>query len=189
MTFDEAVSKWVNEFNSIPQGMIEMLMRTDPDAWREITLPSRGYRVYVYELPERVYVPGLLGETPDGRPYEGTAHRGEITDCYDNETYRIRMDDGEYIFVKSDDFDVEYDDTLPMWGVMWQFGDSCDEYWLECLDGIRLMSECGFRIYEHDEWGYFFGIDGAGYSFKEAHWMPLYRARGLQWHDKEAKTA
>ena len=30
--------------------------------------------------------------------------------------------------------------------------------------------------------GYFFGIDGAGYSFYEEHWIPLYKARGLQWH-------
>lgn len=74
-----------------------------------------------------------------------------------------------------------------MWGWLWQFGDSADDYWLEELDGIRIMSECGFRIYEHEEWGYFFGIDGAGYDFYEAHWEPLYRARGLQWHDPKAE--
>ena len=45
------------------------------------------------------------------------------------------------------------------------------------------MSRCGFRIYESEEFGYFFGIDGAGYSFYDEHWVPLYRARGLHWHD------
>ena len=180
MTFSEAVSKWVAEFNAIPQGMIQKLMEVDIVAWREITAPSRCDRVYVHNLPE---------ETPDGKPYESTESCGEITGSYDNGTYRVRMDDGESILVKEDDFDVERDDLLPMWGTMWQFGDSCDDYWLEELDGIRQMSECGFRIYEHDEWGYFFGIDGAGYDFFSAHWTPLYRARGLQWHDKEVKTA
>ena len=34
--------------------------------------------------------------------------------------------------------------------------------------------------------GYIFGIDGAGYDFYEDHWIPLYKERGIQWHDKEA---
>lgn len=29
------------------------------------------------------------------------------------------------------------------------------------------------------------GIDGAGYDFYEAHWIPLYEARGLHWHEGE----
>ena len=56
-------------------------------------------------------------------------------------------------------------------------------------DGIRVMSDCGFRIYQHEEWGYFFGIDGAGYDFYSEHWIPLYKSRGLQWHDPAAEKA
>lgn len=52
---------------------------------------------------------------------------------------------------------------------------------------IRLMSECGFRIFESEEFGYFFGIDAAGFDFYEAFWCPLYKARGLHWHDDEAE--
>lgn len=72
---------------------------------------------------------------------------------------------------------------LPMWCTMWSFGSGVDEWWLEKYDGIRVMSECGFRVYYHEEWGYFFGIDGGGYDFYEAHWLPLYNRRGLQWHE------
>lgn len=68
-----------------------------------------------------------------------------------------------------------------MWGTMWQFGDSADEWWLE--NHLEEMAACGFRIYESNEFGYFFGIDGAGYSFYEEHWIPLYKAVGLQWHE------
>ena len=75
--------------------------------------------------------------------------------------------------------------SLPMWGTMWSFGDSADDYWLEEEDGLELMAECGFRIYEQEDFGYLFGIDGAGYSFMEAHWIPLYKARGLHWHREE----
>ena len=45
------------------------------------------------------------------------------------------------------------------------------------------MADCGFRIYQSEDYGYVFGIDGAGYNFYEAHWIPLYKARGFQWHE------
>ena len=76
-------------------------------------------------------------------------------------------------------------DFRPMWGTMWSFGDSADDYWLEEGDGLELMAECGFRIYEQEDFGYLFGIDGAGYSFMDEHWIPLYKARGLHWHREE----
>lgn len=79
--------------------------------------------------------------------------------------------------------EVDYYDQLPMWGTIWSFGDSLDNYWLEEKGGIALMSQCGFRIFRSEKFGYFFGIDGAGYDFYEAHWIPLYNERGLRWHD------
>lgn len=50
-------------------------------------------------------------------------------------------------------------------------------------DGLLKMSQIGFRIYSHDDWGYFFGIDAAGFDFYKAYWIPLYEARGLNWHN------
>ena len=76
----------------------------------------------------------------------------------------------------------EYLDSLPMWRVMWSFGDPADKRWLKDENGLKLMAECGFRIYEQEDFGYLFGIDGAGYSFMDNHWIPLYKARGLHWH-------
>lgn len=96
-------------------------------------------------------------------------------------------EDWQEITELSDEQQEYYADMLPMWGTMWSFGDSCDDWWLENEGGIEIMSQCGFRIYEHDEWGYFFGIDGAGYDFYAEHWIPLYKKRGLQWHDPAAE--
>ena len=98
-------------------------------------------------------------------------------------------DEWAEITYKGDEDEDDYYDALPMWGTMWQFGDRIDDDWLSGEfgeHGLKLMSECGFRIYEHEEFGYFFGIDGAGYDFYEAHWIPLYKARGLHWHKEEA---
>jgi len=76
----------------------------------------------------------------------------------------------------------EYDSFLPMWGTMWSFGDSADRWWIEQEENLQKMADCGFRIYEQEDYGYIFGIDGMGYDFYEAHWIPLYKACGLQWH-------
>lgn len=96
--------------------------------------------------------------------------------CEGNRVYVIdECEEGEIIDIITDDSN----DLLPMWGTMWSFDDIYDDLWLEEKDGIKKMSECGFRIYQHEEYGYFFGIDGAGYDFYEAHWIPLYKARGM----------
>lgn len=168
-TTREATREWIKEMDAIQYGIIEALMRADPDSWHEVTAPRPGLRVYVYEVPEEL---------------DTLEHGGEIRSYNEeSELYCIELDDGKLVSVSVDDFEVEYDGALPMWGTLWSFKDSADDYWLEEYDGIRLMSECGFRVYEHDEYGYFFGIDGCGYSFMEEHWLPLYLARGLQWHD------
>lgn len=166
-TVSDATQEWIKEMDAIQQGMIAKLMKLDPDDWHEVTKPSRGDRVYVYEPPE-----------------ESKEHYGAIENYLSEaDVYLINLDDGTAVEVGEDDFEVDRDDYLPMWGTMWSFRDSADNWWLEEDDGIRIMSECGFRVYESEEFGYFFGIDGAGYSFYEAHWIPLYRKRGLQWHD------
>lgn len=173
MTIREAAEMWVREFNAIPQDMIDKLMGLEPDNWHEVTKPTAGRRVYVFRHPEGC---------------DSQENFGEIVGYNEDEdTYTVELDDGAMIEVEDGDFEVETDSSLPMWGTMWSFGDSCDDHWLEDKGGIRIMSDCGFRVYESDDYGYFFGIDGAGYSFYEEHWEPLYRARGLQWHDPKAE--
>lgn len=159
MTIKEAAQKWVGEFNAIPQGMIAKLIKAEPETWHEITVPNVGDRVYIYN--KSVF--------------------GEIIAC--GKKIKVRLDDGKNISVGKNDIRLKYYDLLPMWGTMWSFGESLDDFWLEEQNGVKLMSDCGFRIYKSDDFGYFFGIDGAGYDFYEQHWIPLYKARGLKWHE------
>lgn len=162
MTRLDAARDWVREFNAIRQ---EMLIPFLEDlSLSEVTVPVVGDRVYYNEPVEEPH--GAITEYDE-----------------DRNLYTIEFYDGQKAKLAPEDFEVERDGALPMWGTMWSFGDSCDDWWLEEGDGIRIMSECGFRIYAHEEFGYFFGIDGCGYDFYEAHWLPLYNKRGLQWHD------
>ncbi|MBQ1827305.1 MAG: hypothetical protein II126_04965 [Erysipelotrichaceae bacterium] len=184
MTINEAAHEWVREFNAIPQGMIQKLMAADPDDWREVTTPAVNDRVYVYGKGSGTII-GIKESEGD------VLYLVEMDESLLKPVYGDEFDDGsraKEIEAAEDDFEVEYDDTLPMWSTMWSFGDSLDDYWLEELNGIEIMSRCGFRIYESEEFGYFFGIDAAGYDFYEAFWIPLYKARGLQWHDTETES-
>ena len=170
-TIREATQAWVREFNAYPQGIIEMIKdHSSPWDFREITMPCKYDKVYIFE----------------------TGEYGEITSICKNDRYRIQIE-GENKQGKlyhSSEFEVaKREGELPMWSTMWTFGDGIDDDWLSGQfgeNGLKLMSECGFRIYKHEEFGYFFGIDGAGYDFYESHWIPLYKARGLHWHNEEA---
>lgn len=72
---------------------------------------------------------------------------------------------------------------LPMWGTVWTFGERIDDEWAR--ENAETLSSCGFHVYDSEDLGVFIGINGAGYDFYEAHWTPLYEARGLRWHKEE----
>lgn len=165
-TIREATHEWGREFNAVPRGIVEKLIKADGgacDAIREVTPPARGCTVYVFDKDSY----------------------GEIVQHISDDTYRIELYNGERIDISEDSFEVEYDSYLPMWNTMWAFNDFCDNYWLE-NGGLQIMADCGFRIYEQEDYGYIFGIDGCGYDFYEEHLIPLYKARGLHWHKEDA---
>lgn len=71
------------------------------------------------------------------------------------------------------------EDVLPMWGWLWEIKD--DLY-------IEDLSELGFRVYKSDLYeNLIVGIDGAGFSFMDHYWLPLYNLIGLKWHDEPYK--
>lgn len=157
LTVKEATEKWVSEFNSIEHSLIENVMKYCPDDFIEITPITKGDYVCSYS--------GICGEA-------------ENVD-YSNE----QLDIEGQTFDFSDIYKEQ--DELPMWGWFWTFNNSLDEDWVR--ENLVTVAECGFRIYEYQDTGtIYLGIDGAGYNFYDAHWIPLYKARGLQWHSISA---
>ena len=161
----DAAYAWVKEMNAFPMGMIERLFDADMDDWHEVTPIAEGCRVWSNDYQTGAEVVSIV-EDEDGE-----------------KIVKIRLDDGEEVTADFYDVSREDDSFFPMWGWMWQFDDSADTWWIE--NNLDVMADCGFRIYESEEFGYFFGIDGAGYDFYGAHWIPLYKARGLQWHNSD----
>lgn len=109
----------------------------------------------------------------------------ECVNCGSTDYFSEGSEDGEGedILTCSSCGENEFNNSygLPMWGTMWTFGSSLDEEWAR--NNLDALEECGIWVYESDELGVFFGINGAGYDFYEQHWMPLYEKRGLQWHE------
>lgn len=164
-TILEAALAWVQEMDRIPQGIVEKLLSNCIDDVLEVTPPAKYDRVSIWE----------------------TGESGEIVSRNDR-GYLVQLDDGSRHYYAAEDLEVERDSYLPMWGTMWAFSESIDNDWLSGEfgeGGLQKMADCGFRIYEQEDYGYIFGIDGAGYDFFEAHWIPLYKARGLKWHKEE----
>lgn len=171
LSLKDAVRKWVLEFNQIDSGIIQTLMSCEPDDWEEVTMLTVGDRVYYFG--DRT--------VPDGY---GEIHKIE-EDEYGDVIYYIIMDDGSNVTVDWSEITKEFEYTLPIWSTMWSFKDPCDIHWIEEMDGVSVLSKCGFRVYRSEKYGYFFGIDGAGYSFYDEHWTPLYKLRGLKWHKED----
>ena len=157
---EEATREWVNGFNAVEQELIKESLSVNIDNWGELTPLVKGDYVV------------------------GWSSKGEVNGEIEEVNY-----EEETAIVDGEEFDLneleKEQDFLPMWGTMWEFKDICDQTWLE--DNLQAVADCGFRIYESEDYGYLIGIDGAGYDFYEAHWLPLYKARGLHWHkeDKE----
>lgn len=97
----------------------------------------------------------------------------ECEDCQSTD-----IEENKCCYCESEEVSDNY--SFPMWGTVWSLH-SLDEDWV--LGNLDIVSDCGFYVYETDEIGVFIGIDGAGYDFYEAHWIPLYKARSLQWHN------
>jgi hypothetical protein len=171
MTIREAAREWVSEMNAIPYSLVEKLSNYNNDELHEITPPGRGDYVYI-----------LSGEFDGEYGYIENKVEGN------EDRYIIQLDGKEdEIELEEGDFEVQRDGYFPMWGTLWAFGEQLDNDWITgqyCESGRQAMADCGFRIYEQEDYEYIFGIDGAGYDFYESHFIPLYLARGLAWHDK-----
>lgn len=163
MTIREACELWVSrDMNAIPQSVLVKLQQLDPDDIEEITPICKGDRVYSYTFDESGEVVGL---------------------DFDGETATVELDNGIVAPCDLDQLERQDYARFPMWSTMWNFSCSFDEDWAR--SHLNEMAACGFRLYESEDYGLVFGIDAAGFDFYEAFWVPLYKARGLHWHDKE----
>ena len=65
-------------------------------------------------------------------------------------------------------------------------GAHCMCFWVTNSLIANKAAACGFLVYEPADFqGHILAIDGGGYDFHEAHWVPLYLALEFKWHEDE----
>ena len=107
-------------------------------------------------------------------------------DTYNNEDelkeeYKdLSPDESFFKWVESLDSFDEYrygdfwDNNYPMWG----YAFSCPEFYVDsAYMNTDKLHELGISVIDH-ETGYYLSISGAGYSFYDAHWIPLFKELG-----------
>lgn len=162
-TIMEATKKWVSEFNAIEYTLFENAVEDNYEDLHEF-------------LP--VTVGDIVSDTETWRSFEVKRDLGDGKFTVED------IDDGEVLEKPESELRVEKESMFPMWGWLWSFGNGLDEEWAR--ENPEKVVSCGFRMYEYQPTGtIYIGVDGAGYNFYSHHWVPLYKARGLKWHDVE----
>lgn len=164
MTIKEACEKWIKEFNALPTAFITKAYEHDIDEIQEITPISNNDEIYIFEGKH-------------------SNKYGYIEQVYPKKEIAKININGKSVMVSYDRFKKQIRDFFPVWGMMWTFKNVTDIWWLDEPENLQIMADLGFRIYVTDELGYVFGIDSCGYDFYSKHWIPLYKARGLHWHE------
>lgn len=163
-TVREYAEKWVNGLNSIPTCMIRRLMELEPTTWREVTKPVKGTPVAVFD-PE----------------VEDTHLYGNVVESYlpDLDTYKVELENHAVIYAKARNVTIDYWNTLPLSDIMWSFRypNEPEREWLSADEGLYAVSECGFRIFKSEDFGYVIGFNEGDPDSFEKHWISLYKAR------------
>jgi len=158
----EACRAWVDSFSRIPGSLLERAYKDDQDELKLLAGGARTSDCCGVEAEER---PKTRAEEKDGDTAE---HVYKCSEC--DKPCGWSWGGAQYAWPAG-------------WGTLFNPGDSSDEDWIT-QNADRIADECGFVVYECDEVGTLLGIDGGGYDFYEQHWLPLYRLRGLEWHEK-----
>lgn len=93
----------------------------------------------------------------------------------DYSLYSVVLDNGVEVVLRNREFAAIYPLILPNCQHLWSFKDPHDILWLE-RDGLRALSNCDFRVYKSNAFGYFFGFDDTEEPYIN-HWIPLYQMR------------
>ncbi len=162
----DAVQQFINrDFQAVPQELISSYFGSDDYApiLENITEITKNDRVYCDDGKEGevVAIKGMDDEkTIDVRIYEDG--KDKIVNFPADEVYLVGP---------------EGTNGYPMWNTMWLLD---RDYWIE---HVQELSESGFTVYDAEDLDKLVvGIDGAGYSFMDEHFAPLYDRMGYTWH-------
>lgn len=83
-----------------------------------------------------------------------------------------RMEENGELVLTEEDISYRNLSALPAWGTLWAF----DNHWMDdwVRNNLEAVHDCGFWVYDSEDYGCVLGINGAGYDFHSEHWIPLF---------------
>lgn len=171
----EYVQRWVSrEFNMIPNVLFER-RATNYDADEILELIDSPSRLCpeCYNKVERGNKIECKCEfdcecelDPTLPEYEGN-HHWKCDDCNENSLTQLMAWE-----------------SLPLKDAARWPGSHGTSFWTT-YDRVKdFATNCGFYVYEPQDFdGLILTIDSGGYNFYDAHWIPLYHAMDIKWHE------
>lgn len=168
LTLKEAAGRWMDQFEFVPASVIEKMARADEamtyydsDSLRLIASP-------------RIECTGCAATYEGERTLE-ELHELDQAGC------------GEACPLCECNAGDEWTRGGPVnafpcaWATLFAPRERLDQEWM--LEHAEQVAQLGLFVFESEDFGCLLGIDGAGFDFYEAFWIPLYRLRGLKWHE------
>lgn len=164
---------WIRlNFDTVDQ---QLLVAASPN---DCLLPGEDYEAVGLEVPDEPEEPdGGEPDAPDEADFNLKAdyEKAHATYLEDYEAYEKEHDAylEAYDAYEEADREVHEAEGLPMWNTMWVARET---------HGLaETLTACGFSVYQFlsgtldavFDGTLVFGVDGAGYSFYGAHWIPL----------------
>jgi hypothetical protein len=162
-TLRQAAESWIDGFDQVPASVLEKMAKADEamtyydsDSLRLIASP----RVVCDEC-DSTYEGELTLEQLQRREADT---RGEVCpNCSHNNGDGWRIGFPVYAFPCG-------------WSTLFAPRRGLENDWL--IEHAAEVAALGFFVFESEDYGCLLGIDGAGYDFYEAHWVPLYELHG-----------
>lgn len=167
-TIREAAEQWIDQFDRVPASVIEKMAQADE---------AMNY----YDSDSLRLVAGpRIACIWCGATYEGEHSLEQL-----HELDQSRR--GEPCPFCEGNSGDQWERGFPVnafpcgWSTLFAPRDGLDREWV--LEHADAVAGLGFFVFESEDYGCLLGIDGAGYDFYDAFWIPLYRLRGLHWHE------
>ena len=167
-TIREAAEKWIGGFSSVPGPFIEKLVKYDKAV---SYYDSDSFRLIASPYIECAYCKTCFDGNQSLAELKTAQSQGKGIACqYCNDN-------------KGDDWTTGYPRyEFPCgWGTLFAPKDSSDIRWFS--ENAHEVAKLGFHVFESEDWDILLGIDAGGFDFYEAFWIPLYKLRGLKWHE------
>jgi hypothetical protein len=168
-TLRQAAESWIAGFDQVPASVIEKMAIADEAM---TYYDSDSLRLAASPRTACIYCGGTYEGEQTLRQLQELDRSGQGTPCPCDGNSGDQWETG---------FPVH---AFPCaWGTLFAPRERLDREWV--LERAEQVAALGFFVFESEDYGCLLGIDGAGYDFFDAYWIPLYELRDLQWHDAE----